>query len=113
MELERLKKALLGPHEIRKTDRQKDAFIDWVCAYAREREIPVSVEESGTCIRSRNIVFGNVDQARTILTAHYDTCARMLLPNFSTPGCLPLFILEQTVLTLLIVLGGILAGNGV
>lgn len=111
MELERLKKELLGPYEVRKTDEQKAAFIDWVCGYAQEREIPVTVEESGKRIRSRNIVFGDVDKARVILTAHYDTCARMLLPNFSTPGCLPLFILEQTVLTLLIVLGGWFAGR--
>lgn len=113
MELERLKEELLGPQQVRKTDKQKTAFIDWVCAWARKQEIPVSVETSGKHIVSRNIVFGDVDKARTILTAHYDTCAGMLLPNFSTPGCLPLFVLEQTVLTLLIVLGGVLAGNGV
>lgn len=113
MELEKLKEELLGPYQVRKTDKQKTAFIDWVCAWANEQKIPVSVEESGKHIRSRNIVFGDVDKARMILTAHYDTCARMLLPNFSTPGCLPLFILEQTVLTLMIVLGGILMGNAV
>ncbi|MBQ7886067.1 MAG: M28 family peptidase [Clostridia bacterium] len=112
MEIEGLKKELLGPYQVRKTDRQKTAFIDWACACARDMEIPVAVEESGKHIRSRNIVFGDVDRARVILTAHYDTCARMLVPNFSTPGCLPLFVLEQTILTLMIVLGGVLAGNG-
>lgn len=111
--MERLKNQLLETYQVRKTEKQKTAFIEWVCAFAREHEIPVIVEESGKHIRSRNIVFGDVDKARTIITAHYDTCARMLLPNFSTPGCLPLFVLEQTILTLLIILGGILAGNGV
>lgn len=112
MELERLKKELLGSYEIRKTYAQKSAFIDWACAYAESEGIAVSVEESGKTIRSRNIVFGDADKARVILTAHYDTCARMLLPNFSTPGCLPLFVLEQTLLTLLIGLGGWIAGRG-
>ena len=112
MEISKLKDELLGHWQIRKTYRQKSAFIDWALSYAKERGIPASVEESGRFIRSRNIVFGDVDSARTIITAHYDTCAGMLLPNFSTPGCLPLFILEQTLLTLAIVLGGILAGNG-
>lgn len=111
MELERLKKTLLGPYQIRKTEKQKAEFIEWVCAYAQEREIAVSIEESGKYIRSRNIVFGDVDKARVILTAHYDTCARMLLPNFSTPGNIPLFVMEQTLLTLLIGLGGWMAGR--
>lgn len=113
MELERLKKELLDSYEIRKTDAQKSAFIEWALAYARENEISAAVEESGKFIRSRNIIFGDVDKARAILTAHYDTCAGMLLPNFSTPGCLPLFVLEQTLLTLLIGVGGWLAGKGV
>lgn len=113
MHLKKLKEELLGSYQVRKTDAQKSAFIDWATDYARQSEIAVTVEEGGRHIRSRNIVFGDVDRARMILTAHYDTCARMLLPNFSTPGFLPLFILEQTVLTLLIVLGGILAGNAV
>lgn len=112
MEINELKAALLGVHEVRKTDKQKTAFIDWALEYAQSLEIPARVEESGKWIRSRNIVFGDVDHAHTVITAHYDTCARMLLPNFSTPGCLPLFILEQTVLTLIIVLGGWLAGWG-
>ncbi|MBQ8619424.1 MAG: M28 family peptidase [Clostridia bacterium] len=113
MDLKKLKEELLGLYQVRKTDAQKCAFIDWATDYARQSEIPVTVEESGGYICSRNIVFGDVDKARVILTAHYDTCARMLMPNFSTPGCLPLFVIEQTVLTLLIVLGGIFTGNAV
>lgn len=111
--MERLKKELLGPYEIRKTYTQKSAFIDWMSGFAHENGIPMTVEESGKTVCSRNIILGDVDKARTIITAHYDTCARMLLPNFSTPGCLPLFVLEQTLLTLIIGLGGWLAGHGV
>ena len=110
--MERLKKELLGHYEIRKTYAQKSAFIDWVRGYAYEIGISMTVEESGKKIRSRNIILGDVDKARTIITAHYDTCARMLLPNFSTPGCLPLFVLEQVLLTLMIFLGGVFAGRG-
>ena len=112
MEIRRLKDTLLSLYEVRKTERQKTAFIAWVMEYAAQLEISATVEESGKRIRSRNVIFGDVDHAHTIITAHYDTCARMLLPNFSTPGCLPLFALEQTVLTGLIILGGWLAGKG-
>lgn len=112
MEIRRLKDTLLSLYEVRKTERQKTAFIAWVMEYAAQLEISATVEESGKRIRSRNVIFGDVDHAHTIITAHYDTCARMLLPNFSTPGCLPLFALEQTVLTGLIILGGWLSGKG-
>ena len=112
MDTKALADVLLGQFQVRKTYRQKSAFIDWVCWFAGELDIPVTIEESTQFVHSRNIVFGDVDKARVILTAHYDTCARMLLPNFSTPGNMPLFILEQTVLTLLIGLGGWLAGWG-
>ena len=110
--MQRLKKELLGAYQIRKTYVQKSEFIDWVSEYAHENGISMTVEESGKRIRSRNIILGDVDKARTIITAHYDTCARMLLPNFSTPGCLPLFILEQTLLMLLVGLGGWFAARG-
>lgn len=112
MDTKLMKEELLGRWQVRKTDAQKTAFIDWARDYAEALDIPVTVEESGRIIRTRNIIFGDVDKARTIITAHYDTCAGMLLPNFSTPGCLPLFVLEQTLLTLLIALGGFLAGKG-
>jgi len=112
MEAKRLKDELLGCWQVRKTYAQKTAFIEWVRAYAAEQGVIVTIEENGTAIRSRNIILGDVDAARTIIAAHYDTCARMLLPNFSTPGCLPLFIMEQTLLTLMIVLGGWLCGWG-
>ena len=106
-----LKEELLSRYQVRKTYKQKTAFIEWISQYARENEIPLTVEKSGKRIRSRNIILGDVDKARTIITAHYDTCARMLLPNFSTPGCMPLFVLEQVLLTMMIVLGGWLAGK--
>ena len=112
MDIRELKTLLLERYQVRKTEAQKQAFIDWALAYAREREIPAHVEQSGTWIPSKNIVFGDVDHAYTIITAHYDTCARMLLPNFSTPGCMPLFVLEQTLLTGVIALGGWICAKG-
>lgn len=112
MEIKELKEILLEQYQIRKTQKQKQAFIDWSMEYAKEQGIEARVEESGTWIRSRNIVFGDVNHAYIMITAHYDTCARMLLPNVSTPGSLPLFVIEQTILTALIILSGWFAGKG-
>lgn len=93
--MEQLRASLLGPHEVRRTFRQKTAFIAWVRAYAENLGIRVTVEESGRVIRSRNIVFGDADKARTIITAHYDTCAWMPTGAITTPGCWPLLVLTE------------------
>lgn len=93
--MEQLRGALLGPHEVRRTFRQKTAFIAWARAYAVGLGVRVTVEESGRVIRSRNLVFGDADRARTIITAHYDTCAWMPTGAVTTPGCWPLLLLTE------------------
>ena len=67
--MEQLRAALLGQHEVRRAFRQKTAFIAWVRAYAEGLGVRVTVEESGQMIRSRNIVFGDADKARTMIPA--------------------------------------------
>lgn len=98
---ERLRSALLGPYEVRRTRRQKAAFEAWALEYARELGVPVIVEESGRWVRSRNIVFGDVEKARTIITAHYDTCAWTPVGGI-TPGCWPLLVVTELVQLLLL-----------
>ena len=97
-----LKAALLGPYEVRKTDKQKDAFIRWAGTYADGLGLAMQIEESGKLIRTRNLVFGDLKTAKTLITAHYDTCARMPFPNFMTPDCWPIIILTQLVLPMLV-----------
>ena len=95
--MEQLRAALLGPHEVRRTKKQKTAFLTWVTGYAEDLGVRFTVEESGKAIRSRNIVFGDVDKARTIITAHYDTCAWMPTGAVTTPGCWPILLLTELV----------------
>ncbi len=92
-----LKAALLGPCQVRRTWKQKTAFVDWVTAYAEALDVSVSVEESGKHLRSRNIVLGDVEKARMIVTAHYDTCTWMPLGAGMTPGCWPVIVLIELV----------------
>lgn len=100
--VEQLRGALLGRYEVRRTEKQKAAFISWACAYAEELGVSVAVEESSGVLRSRNIVFGDVDKARTIITAHYDTCAWMPTGAFTTPGCWLLLLLTELVQMILL-----------
>jgi len=75
-----LSERILADYQVRKTKVQKQAFIDLMKEYFPQ----LQVEESGL-VRSRNIVIGDVDEAKVVLGAHYDTCARMPFPNMIAP----------------------------
>jgi len=87
---------------VRKTGQQKQLFRDAVCAYAKGLEYPVQVEEGRFGIR--NVVIGDPDSAHYLITAHYDTPARLLIPNLSTPTNPVTFVLYQLLLMVYILL---------
>lgn len=105
-----LRDALLTRYGVRKTRRQKAAFADWAMACAAAMGLQARAEESGRLVSTRNIVFGDVDRAATLITAHYDTCARLLLPNVATPCSWIVFLLTQALLLAMIVLCGAVCG---
>ncbi|MGN1345780.1 MAG: M28 family metallopeptidase [Eubacteriales bacterium] len=93
------KEDLLGSYQVRKTRRQKDAFLAHLAEIYGER---MQVEASGRLVKSRNVVIGNPDTASVIFGAHYDTCARLPFPNFITPKNFPLFVLYQLFIAFLL-----------
>ncbi len=76
-------RTIFEKYEIRKTKKQKTAFIQWVVPYLQSLGYPVTVEQ-GKC-GVRNIVIGDIEQSKVVFTAHYDTCAVLPIPNFITP----------------------------
>ena len=102
---------VLNAFPVRKTKRQKQIFRDAVQAYATSMGYDSRVEQGG--FGSRNLIIGNPEQADYLVTAHYDTCARLPIPNYITPCNLWLFLLWQVVLTLLILALCVLLGLGV
>ena len=88
---------VLEQFPVRKTKKQKMAFRAAVQSYAESLGYPVSVETGtfGAC----NLLLGDPEQAKFLVTAHFDTCAGMPIPNFITPCNLPLFLLHQLALT--------------
>lgn len=83
-----LSKTILADWQVRKTRAQKTAFIEFM-----QENIPdLRIEQSGL-FRSRNLIVGDVDHARILLTAHYDTCARLPFPNLIAPRNLPVTLL--------------------
>ena len=75
-----LSRRILDAYQIRKTKKQKQAFIELLQSY-----IPALQVQQMGLPRSRNLVVGDPATAKVLLTAHYDTCARLPFPNFITP----------------------------
>lgn len=98
-----LSQAVLGHWQVRKSRRQKTVFLDFL-----QRHIPEAQVESSPI--ARNLVIGNVKTAKLVMTAHYDTCARLPFPNFITPKNFWLYLGYQLLilLPLLCVLYGLL-----
>lgn len=80
-------------YQIRKTRKQKTAFIEYVKPIAERYGYDFAVEKGS--FGARNIVIGNPDTAKVLYTAHYDTCARLPFPNFITPKNFFLYLLYQ------------------
>ena len=90
-----LSNEILENYQVRRTTKQKLAFIQLLKSHFPN----LVVEESGFP-KCRNIVIGDLEQAKVVLAAHYDTCARSPLPNFIMPKNLLLSLLYGFIMTL-------------
>ena len=93
----RTTKEIFEKYEIRKTKKQRAAFREYVKGVAEGAGYACKVEKAGRS--AHNIVVGSPSSAKVVYTAHYDTCAGMLLPNLITPKCLPIYILYQLLIS--------------
>ena len=75
---------VLEKFPIRKTNQQKTAFLEAVTKFTRDIGYQTNVEEGKRGVR--NIVIGDPENARYLITAHYDTPASIGLPNFIVPN---------------------------
>ena len=85
-EIEMIQKPIdvLEQFPVRKTKQQKTEFIESVSDYARKLEYPVTVETEKRGVR--NMVIGEPETARYLITAHYDTPASIGIPNLIAPN---------------------------
>ena len=97
---------ILEKFPVRKTKKQKQAFRDSVQAYLASLNYSVAVEEGK--FGSRNIVIGDPKTANYLVTAHYDTPARLPFPNFITPCSFAPFVLYQLFTLIVIFTGAVL-----
>ena len=101
-----ISKEILEKYQIRKTRKQKNAFIGFLRAHFPD----LRVEEDAIGY-SRNIVIGNPDTAKAVFGAHYDTCAVMPFPNFIMPKSVTVSILYAFVLAIPMAIIASVIGN--
>lgn len=75
-----LSRTILEQYQVRKTTKQKSAFIELLRTH-----FPALTVQQGGFPKCRNLIIGDIENAKVILTAHYDTCAQLPFPNFITP----------------------------
>lgn len=92
---------VLTAFPVRKTKKQKQAFRNALHSYCQGLGYAVK-EEKGSW-GAVNLVFGDPDRAKFLVTAHYDTCAGMPFPNLITPCNFLTFLAYQ-----LLLVGGLL-----
>ena len=99
---------VLKQFPIRKNKKQKTSFRDAVQSYAQELGYTVTIEKGS--FGARNVLIGNPETAKYLVTAHYDTPAALPFPNLITP-CNPFtFILYQILVVGLYVIAAIIPG---
>ena len=94
--------------KVRKSKKQKTEFIAFLCQELAKDGHIVNVEETWGLIRNRNIIVGDVRSADIICGAHYDTPARLPIPNLITPKNWFLLILYQLFVSVFILLPALL-----
>lgn len=104
-------KKILDDFLVRKSYAQKTRFLDYVTKMLDERNILYSIEEGGKILKSRNLVVGDLKNAKTILTAHYDTQACLPIPNLITPLSWTGIILYNIFILLFILVTSIIIGE--
>lgn len=97
---------ILKEHPVRKGKKQKQAFRWDVMTYLTRFGYEAK-EEKGS-FGAVNMIIGDPEKAKYLVTAHYDTPARMLIPNLITPKNFILFVLYQLLVALYIILPPIL-----
>lgn len=81
--------------QVRKTKKQKTEFIELMRARFPEMRV-----ESGGFLKCRNLVIGDVESAKVVFGAHYDTAPALPVPNLVFPKNLLFFVLWQFLIVL-------------
>lgn len=79
---------------VRRKDEEKKTFREFVLEEAEKMGLSAKVETTGDG-KNENVIVGDPERAKVVLTAHYDTPAASLFPNIMIPRNIPLFFAYQ------------------
>ena len=99
---------VLEQFPIRKSKKQKQAFRDAVAEYVKAQGYECQVEKGS--MGSQNVIIGDPEKAKYLVTAHYDTPASLFIPNFITPCNFLVFLLYQIAIVALFVVAAFVMG---
>ncbi|MBR5020149.1 MAG: M28 family peptidase [Oscillospiraceae bacterium] len=102
---------VLREFPVRKTGRQKSRFLEAVQSYGEYLGYRVKIESGAG--NTRNVVFGDPETARFLITAHYDTPAMLWCPNLTMPCNFALNALCQLLNFLVLMIPAFAVGGGV
>lgn len=88
---------VLREFPVRKTKQQKQQFRQAVRSYGEG--LGYAFREEKGSFGARNVIFGDPAKAQYLVTAHYDTPARLPFPNFITPCNMAVYLLYQLAVT--------------
>lgn len=91
---------VLQEFPVRKSGKQKQAFRECIREYLESLGYCVTMETGS--FHAVNVLAGDPETAKYLVTAHYDTCARMIVPNLITPCNLLTFLAYQLFICLLL-----------
>ena len=75
-----LSQIILSEYQVRKSKKDKARFEALLKEYGVDYKV-----DSGGILKSRNLIVGDPENAKVLLTAHYDTCARLPLQLYMFP----------------------------
>lgn len=93
---------------VRNRRTEKEAFRKWALKEAERLGYAARTEENGG---HRNIVIGDIETAKTVFTAHYDTPMASVFPNFMLPKARALYYAYQALIILAVMAAGFFAAG--
>ena len=102
---------VLRDFPVRKTGRQKERFLEAVQSYGEHLGYRTNIESGAK--GTRNVVLGDPETARFLITAHYDTPSMLWCPNLTMPCNLVWNALCQILNFIVLMLPAFIVGGGV
>ncbi len=92
-----LSKKIIEKYMIRKTKRQKESFRNFITDEVSSLGYETKIDTHKDIAKSNNVIVGDINKAKVILTAHYDTPPNFFLPIITLPKNLILTLLLQCI----------------